>query len=795
MRHTVLSLTILLVGALASSGCPPLDSTALLSLTPLEPDTTDDLVLEVFPVGETSDWTVRWLRDGEPIASLDDALLVPAASTSRGELWAAQVTLLDGSREGDTEGAQVLIGNAAPTLASAALDPGVATEETTLTCVVDGFEDPDGDEQQIRTSWFVDGAPVGAGPTLDGASFDEGQLVWCEARPYDGFDEGAAVASGSVRIANTGPFIAGASLTPQPASVVDTLSVVLDGWDDPDEGDEPAYEARWFVDGDEVLDAPTLPPGYTVRGAEVVAEVRPVDEEMVGPSVATEPITIGNAPPLLAAVTIDSDPWVSVYRAQPVGWLDLDGDPEGYQFSWSIDGSPVGSGQVLAPFPLAEGQEIQVTAYPDDGFDLGDPVSSEPLVIGSDIVVTPEAWGFGDLEVGCVAQQTVEIRNLGVAPGLIRSVGLDDVAQTGAITMTPIAGDQLLLPGELLSTTLTFAAADLAGGDALLVVETDSPSQPIHLVPVTGAAHYGPIQTTSFVATADQREFLLPNPAVEATLTVEHAGAPVALYTFDAPNNTVVLDASLTVAAGDPVEITYSLSANSCDSNTAPVAVLDLLAPGQECDQVTFSGLASTDPDGEPLTFVWALEEVPGDSALTTSDLLLTDPPDTMSFEADAPGDYGVSLTVIDAFGVSDTATTVHTVSAGLNSANTPPQVSLGAPAPAFEGTASCYLDAYGAVVCPPCEVAMSFDTTDVYDPDSVALLHAWTLLTSSGEVLTVAPDGESAVVTASVAGTGASGGTAVSGAFELSLVSEDCEGASDAATVMASWTCGWLQP
>ncbi|MCO4773364.1 MAG: hypothetical protein KDA24_25245 [Deltaproteobacteria bacterium] len=792
MRRSHLSLPLLAVVA-ALAGCPASDATSFLSITPEEPDTTDDLSLEVFVAGEATETVIRWVRDGEAMDSLDDAETVPAASTNRGELWVAQVTVLDGATEADSGSAQVLIGNAPPALAAATLDPATATEGTTLTCEGVGFTDPDGDTATIRYQWFVDGAPAGEESTLSGGSFDEGELVWCGATPFDGEHEGEMVLSSTVRVGNSPPAIAGAVITPNPASVRDTLGIALTGWADPDAGDDEDFDARWFVNDVEVAAGTTLPPGVTMRGDEVVAEVRPVDEEATGPSVSTDPITVGNAPPSLAAVTIDHDAWLSVYRAVPSGWLDPDGDAEGYVFEWTVDGLPAGAGELLAPFPLSEGQEVVVTAFPDDGLDLGEPVASEPLLIGAQIVASPNTWSFGDLEVGCSATQDFIIENLGVAPGLIQNIGLDDLGQSGAVTMTPVTTPELLLPGESLTVTLTFLAEDLAGADVQIVVETDSSSTPVLLVPVTAGAHHGPTEVASFLAAADQYSFPLASDPVEATLTVEHNGAPVTLFTWDEPSNTVWLDSSLTVLADDVVDVTYALMANSCAPNGAPVVVLDILSAGGECDQVTMTGVDSSDPDGDPLIFEWSLDAVPAGSALTSADLLLTAPPDTLSFEADMPGDYGISLTVLDAFGVGSTASVLHSVAAGLNGANSPPLVNLGSLDPLFETLVSCATDAYGVVTCPACVVPMVFTTEDVYDPDSVTLSFAWTMSNDSGsETLTVSPDGQSADVAANVPGDATLVGTTTTGSYELLLEATDCEGASGSVTVTPTWACVW---
>ena len=99
--------------------------------------------------------------------------------------------------------------------------------------------------------------------------------------------------------------------------------------------------------------------------------------------------------------------------------------------------------------------------------------------------------------------------------------------------------------------------------------------------------------------------------------------------------------------------------------NSAPIAAVGVdqvvSTPGTI---VQLDGRQSFDPDGDALTFAWAMLKEPATSTATLSKA--TSP--TPTFAADVPGDYAVRLVVTDGFGaVSDPATML------VSSNNVPP--------------------------------------------------------------------------------------------------------------------------
>ena len=113
--------------------------------------------------------------------------------------------------------------------------------------------------------------------------------------------------------------------------------------------------------------------------------------------------------------------------------------------------------------------------------------------------------------------------------------------------------------------------------------------------------------------------------------------------------------------------------------------------PGQA---VAFDGSASSDPNGDPLTYIWDF----GDGATGTG----AAPTHTFT----AAGDYTVSLTVNDGLLDSLTVTTTATIAAAP--ANRPPVANPGGP---YNGDTG---------------VAVSFDGSGSSDPDADPLTYRW---------------------------------------------------------------------
>ena len=111
------------------------------------------------------------------------------------------------------------------------------------------------------------------------------------------------------------------------------------------------------------------------------------------------------AAPSITGVVISPGPAYtdSTLEATPQGWVDTDGDPEGYQWQWQkyntdtsiwedISGA---TGNTLDSSYFIKGDQIKVICTPDDGSEIGDPVEATITISNSapsieDVVISPD---------------------------------------------------------------------------------------------------------------------------------------------------------------------------------------------------------------------------------------------------------------------------------------------------------------------------------------------------------------------------------------------------------------------
>jgi hypothetical protein len=470
--------------------------TAVILIEPDEPTSADDLVLTLTIEDADQDpttTTVSWLLDGNPVAELADFTTVPAAETARDEVWTVQVVANDGDEDGPQATASVTVLNAPPTVAdvvlaptepvegdvlwlatgtpidvdgdpvtltyrwsvggelvddqeeatlssdffdkddeiwaivtpaddqelgagvdsnhvnavntpptgtSVSIDPASGTEETTFTCLPEGWWDPDpADSEGYLFQWYVDGVADVTTSTIDGASFDRDDVLHCEATPTDGEAEGTMLTSGTVTVSNTPPVVASATLSPSVAAETDTLTVTPSGFSDVD-GDPEGYQYAWYVDGSLVgATSATLTGASFDKGDDVHCQVSPFDGTDAGGVVSTNTVSVVNSLPSLASVALTPtvlDTTIDV-AAVPGGWSDADGDSPGYVHQWHVSGAPTGyDTDVLSSTFFVRGQTVYVELTPDDGEGQGAPVTSGTLTVVNappeppDIEIQPE---------------------------------------------------------------------------------------------------------------------------------------------------------------------------------------------------------------------------------------------------------------------------------------------------------------------------------------------------------------------------------------------------------------------
>lgn len=175
----------------------------------------------------------------------------------------------------------------------------------------------------------------------------------------------------TVYAGNTAPSIDSVLLDPNPATTVDDLACIPQGWQD-DEGDPERYRFRWMINGaeDTSQTSDVLPYSATVRGDTVQCWAEPYDDYDDGEQVASATITIANGVPSDPTVVIDPNAPQPEENLTCVasGSIDPDGDAVTYVYAWSQNGTLTGhTSQVVTADMTVHLDTWTCDAYATDG--------------------------------------------------------------------------------------------------------------------------------------------------------------------------------------------------------------------------------------------------------------------------------------------------------------------------------------------------------------------------------------------------------------------------------------------
>jgi hypothetical protein len=251
--------------------------------------------------------------------------------------------------------------------------------------------DPEGADVALSYRWIVSGAEAGSDEMLEGGNglFVHGDSLSCCAIPNDGGQDGAELCTDSVTVLNTQPTVDNISFLPNPCTT-DQLLTAETVTSDAD-GHEVTLNYDWYVDGGLILSGlnPSLDGSlYFSKSQELYVEIVPSDSVESGVLVTSQTITIVNSSPnepTIALVGIASDGQETAEPEEGVDTLhcsvlsatDPDGDPLGFDFTWTVDGAEWEgatdtmeySGDSIEAASTAEGEEwtCQVSVSDDEG--------------------------------------------------------------------------------------------------------------------------------------------------------------------------------------------------------------------------------------------------------------------------------------------------------------------------------------------------------------------------------------------------------------------------------------------
>ncbi|MBT3222469.1 MAG: sulfatase-like hydrolase/transferase, partial [Proteobacteria bacterium] len=295
----------------------------------------------------------------------------------KGDLIIVTVTPNDGEDDGiPLVSEQAVVQNTHPEINAVTLSTLVPIESDTLSVSI-SVDDADDDSVAFNHSWAVNGAVVANTQTLDGQHFDKGDVITVSVTPHDGEDDGAPLVSDEALAQNTAPELGAVTLSTLVPVESDTLSVTVSDIDD-DDNDSVALKHAWAVNGTVVANTQTLNGQHFDKGDLIAVTVTPNDGEDDGAPLTSDLAVVENSLPEIGQVTLSNlHPTVmDTIGCAIVGIDDRDGDDITYHYEWQVNGIVVSTTNSLTGDQFSRGNAIQVFVTPDDGTELGIPVSS-----------------------------------------------------------------------------------------------------------------------------------------------------------------------------------------------------------------------------------------------------------------------------------------------------------------------------------------------------------------------------------------------------------------------------------
>ncbi len=391
--------TIFIVFIAIGVGCNAAPEAPLVTITPSEPTTVDDLVAEIDgdytdADGDPVDYSTTWYRDGVAQPQFTE-LGIPASETKKGQRWKLFVQPSDGKIEGPPSEAEVTVLNTPPVVTELSLTPDEVGESDPISATAVAQDDDD-DNFVFRYSWSVDGQIVldGSQSWIDGEHFDKHDEVTVRVTANDGEEDGEPLEATPVTVRNTAPSITGAVVVPEAIyEATPAVTCLGEGWEDVD-GDPEGYRVTWEVNGAAVSTAEVLDGSLFDKHDNIRCSLVPDDGEDQGDEKSSDVVAVLNTAPRVEAVALsDSAPTTTTDITVSFSPLDDDGDDLTYSYAWYVEGVLVHAEErvstptsTLASSLFVKHEEIYVQVTPHD--DETDGVS-EPSDVATAVNTLP----------------------------------------------------------------------------------------------------------------------------------------------------------------------------------------------------------------------------------------------------------------------------------------------------------------------------------------------------------------------------------------------------------------------
>jgi hypothetical protein len=381
--------------------------------------------------------------------------------------------------------------NAPPSPPVVSLPAEVSTLDDLVVNVLVDSVDPEGASVDYEYVWDRDGTSVNASDLVPAAVTTRGETWTVTVTPNDGLLDGPPSLA-SVTVMNTAPSLIDVALSPDPPRTDDLLVAAPVGWTDAD-GDSPAYEYAWTVNGNSAGDtSDTLDGDWFAVADQVTVSVTPMDDQDAGLPILTS-VTVSNTPPTADGVDVTpllpvtTDDLVAVVAAVS----DVDDQALDTSFRWlDSTGNVLGTDLVLPASLTARGDEIYVEVEVTDGTD-STLVQSAAVTIGN---APPSLQSASLRPLDPVVGDTVEVSWSGFADDdpsdpqdVLIQWSVDGTAVSGATNASFVLSNTF--PGASVSVSATpfdgtdtgvsvFAETMVANQPPTAPVVAVSPSEP-----------------------------------------------------------------------------------------------------------------------------------------------------------------------------------------------------------------------------------------------------------------------------------------------------------------------------
>lgn len=381
--------------AVAVGNAPPVvDSITVTPQYPAIDSTLQAGAVGAFdPDGDLVRLRWKWFVEGSEVKSETATSTSLPGPFTAGDRVRVEVRPFDGTVEGLVVTQEIVIANTKPVVSSVEITPEVVYGDVNVMAEAEFF---DADGQPV-TGYYLWQRALGAGtfqtvqaestsPVLDASKFSVGNRLKVRVRAYDGREYGDPLFSDEVTVANRPPTVTTPTLTTldggDAVTVVDTLICSATATDPDGLGAGVRYS--WYLNSQpQSLVGNSFPvEGQASRGDTIFCRATPYDSTENGTPADSDPVTIGNAPPSIAGVTLSTTAPAAgeSLTATPNGWFDADGDPPGYRYAWYVNDTQVSTQETLPPNQFGAGDVVYVVVTPWDGYDEGPPVTSDEAV-------------------------------------------------------------------------------------------------------------------------------------------------------------------------------------------------------------------------------------------------------------------------------------------------------------------------------------------------------------------------------------------------------------------------------